>query len=122
MFSLISLTQDERPNIFKILKSVRVPSRQFLRNLKRHHLLVLAFCMIPFFIWPLLHKYSLIKYKFRNYLYDNGFLPCSLRKDPILYMIDTHKVMLVWETNCVLKDVRIHWYEKSILDETKKIS
>jgi len=30
--------------------------------------------------------------------------------------------MLVWEANCVLKNVRIQWYEKSIVNETKKIS
>src|SRR6266542_4207958 len=90
--------------------------------LKRNFFVVLLSCIILFLICPLFHKHNIIKYKFRNYLYNNGLLPCSLRKDPILYIIDTQNVMLVWEANCVLKNVRIQWYEKSIVNETKKIS
>ncbi|CAG8567109.1 18425_t:CDS:1, partial [Racocetra persica] len=32
-------------------------------------------------------------------------------KTPILYMIETQRMLVVWEANCALKDVRIRWYE-----------
>lgn len=113
---------NERPNIVK--RAIHVLIFNTRRLLKRRFFIALLFFLIIFQILTLVHIYSVIittiKYKTRNYLYNHGWLPCSLRKEPILYMIDTQKVMAVWETNCILDNVRIQWYEKSIDNEINR--
>src|ERR1043166_6092843 len=117
---------NERESIFKRAMHVlqqtthlSIPPR--VRKLRRRRFFIaLALCIIIFRILSLFHIYVMIKYKSRNYLYNNAWLPCSLRKDPILYIVDTQKLMAVWETNCVLENVRIQWYEKSISNKINK--
>jgi predicted phosphodiesterase len=113
----------ERPNIFK--RAIFVLLHSTRRILKRRFFIALVFFLILLHILTMFHIYSVaiatIKYKTRNYLYNHGWLPCSLRKEPILYMIDTQKVMAVWETNCILDNIRIQWYEKSINNKTNRL-
>ncbi|UZO20827.1 uncharacterized protein OCT59_013240 [Rhizophagus irregularis] len=113
---------NERPNIYK--RVIHVLTFNTRRLLKRRFFIALVFFLIIFQFLTMFQTYSVIitniKYKTRNYLYNHGWLPCSLRKEPILYMIDTQKLMAVWETNCILDNVRIQWYEKSIDNEINR--
>jgi predicted phosphodiesterase len=121
------LRLDERENTFKRamhvfqkITNLSIPYG-FLRLKRRQLFIALVLCIIIFRSLSLIHIYNtIIKYKSRNYLYNNAWLPCSLRKDPILYVVDTQKIMVAWETNCVLNNVRIQWYEKSIVNKINK--
>ncbi|KAG9302500.1 hypothetical protein G9A89_007204 [Geosiphon pyriformis] len=64
-----------------------------------------------FFAWPLIQPYStLAQFKIRNYLFNEGYISCSLRKQPVLFVVGTHHALAIWESNCVLKEVKIRWY------------
>ncbi|CAG8548059.1 5610_t:CDS:1 [Paraglomus occultum] len=88
----------------------------FVRGIKRRHVYLLLFTAILFcWIWlSTIRVYAVLgKYKVKNYLYDTGLLSCSLRKEPIIYVLDTYNVVAVWESNCMMENVRLRWYRES---------
>ncbi|CAG8739505.1 10500_t:CDS:1, partial [Acaulospora morrowiae] len=114
----LNLRNEEQPNLHRSVVHIFRRTAMFtalrgMRKLKKRIVVILFLSLILLYIFgPVIRLYLLIvKYKLRNSMYDLGLLPCSLRKSPILYMVDTQKVLTVWESNCAMKDVRIRWYE-----------
>ncbi|OAD72490.1 hypothetical protein PHYBLDRAFT_169619 [Phycomyces blakesleeanus NRRL 1555(-)] len=115
----------------KIRQSLMTPmdsrSRLFLRlsnwwhrQWARHPLLI---CLIGFisiifclsFVSTIQIYGAFVRIKLENTLFDRGWFPCGvLRKDPVLFVQDTHHIQVVWETNCGTdtKDMIISWYNK----------
>ncbi|RUP43359.1 Metallo-dependent phosphatase-like protein [Jimgerdemannia flammicorona] len=96
------------------------PSHRFLtsvfsRRRRRLNLstLVLLCLFLLWLFYDLIHLWvTILSYKLTNTLFDDGWIPCgSLRKQPILFVVDTHNVQVVWEVNCGLQnhDVRVAW-------------
>ncbi|CAG8597731.1 8467_t:CDS:1 [Ambispora leptoticha] len=102
----------------------RLTTLRSCRKLKRILSLMILFSILAFALflltWPILHpRVTLFTFKFRNYLHNEGYLGCSLRKQPILFMVDTDRLLAVWESNCILNNVKLRWYLSSN-DNSKK--
>ncbi|CAG8589079.1 9643_t:CDS:2 [Ambispora gerdemannii] len=93
----------------------RLTTLRSCRKLKRILSLAILFGFLAFalflFAWPILRpRVILFSFKFRNRLHNGGYLGCSLRKQPMLFIEDTNRVLAVWESNCVLNNVKLRWY------------
>ncbi|KAI8339772.1 Metallo-dependent phosphatase-like protein [Choanephora cucurbitarum] len=66
--------------------------------------------------------WTFAKIKMDNIMFDRGYVACGLlRKEPMLYIQDTHHVQVVWEMNCGMKNKEMtlsYWYQGQ---ETEKI-
>ncbi|KAK9767318.1 hypothetical protein K7432_002979 [Basidiobolus ranarum] len=78
--------------------------------LRRRKYGCLCFLVIILYIalGTLAHLVLLAKYHLKNSIFDEGWT-CDYRKEPMLQVLDTNHVSVVWETSCLMKNMRIQW-------------
>lgn len=97
---------------------------QISRWLRIHRKTILLLTSFILFILYLLRDsiftyLYFVKIKMDNTMFDRGYVSCgSLRKDPMLFIQDTHHVQVVWEMNCGMKTKEMtltYWSEDNII-------
>ncbi|GAB5587355.1 hypothetical protein Unana1_02255 [Umbelopsis nana] len=116
-----STAHDRFAHDFALLKgSKHTPTRRCgLHIFSRRRLRLKLTVAVTIFLFLFLFMFDVIqlsisiaRFKVRNSLYDRGWMPCnSIRKDPALFVIDTHHVQVVWEANCGFnnQDLLVSW-------------
>lgn len=102
-------------------KSIFPKRHQVTRWLRLHQKsLMLSLCFILFVLYCLRDVISIywtfIKIKMDNTMFDRGYVSCGLlRKEPLLFVQDTHHVQVVWEMNCGMtnKDMQLTWWNSA---------
>jgi predicted phosphodiesterase len=84
----------------------KIMKAQFKRWLRHNQQkILLFFCLLLFILYCLSDYISFywhfIKIKMDNTMFDKGYVSCGiLRKEPALFVEDTHHVQVIWELNC----------------------
>ncbi|KAI7861432.1 Metallo-dependent phosphatase-like protein [Spinellus fusiger] len=86
-------------------------------------LVVLCLVLLPCLVFlDTIYVYkAFFQIKLENTLFDRGWFLCGvLRKDPVLYVLDSHHIQVVWETNCGTeeKDMIISWHPRDTPQKT----
>ncbi|KAI8335900.1 Metallo-dependent phosphatase-like protein [Chlamydoabsidia padenii] len=119
-------------NPYPLLKSYDLghhPSSLGLTSRRRHRYvlprraLLLLSLLVIFLIFVFRHWITLywafLRIKLNNTLFDGGYIPCGvIRKEPMLYVHDTHHVQVVWEMNCDMKEMTLSWQPSSVSKTT----
>jgi Calcineurin-like phosphoesterase len=99
------------------------------RRVRRHAILLVAFCAIGVLALYILHDLILLaRFKLRNWAFDQGWLPCQLRKQPLIFVHGADEAVIVWETNCPFPSIVLSLQEDIIreagvrLDDIKDLA
>ncbi|KAK4515567.1 uncharacterized protein ATC70_010517 [Mucor velutinosus] len=108
-------------NVDPSKKSIFPKKQQVSRWLRLHQkslLLVAAFLLFTLYCMKgIISNYiTFIAIKMDNTMFDRGYVSCGLlRKEPMLFVQDTHHVQVVWEMNCGMsnKDMTLTYWTGS---------
>jgi predicted phosphodiesterase len=91
-------------------------ARWFRLHQKTLLLITLFILFVLYCLRGIISNYwTFIKIKMDNTMFDRGYVSCGLlRKEPMLFVQDTHHVQVVWEMNCGMtnKDMTLtYWHD-----------
>ncbi|KAI8066587.1 Metallo-dependent phosphatase-like protein [Gongronella butleri] len=92
------------------LPHLRRRPRRLVR--RRHVVGVVSVILLALFVWrhTVAVYYAFARIKLNHTLLESGYLPCGIvRKDPMVHVLDSHHVQLVWEMNCDMNEMHVAW-------------
>jgi hypothetical protein len=88
------------------------------RRARRYAVLLVAVYAIGAFAFYMLQDVIILAhFKLRNWAFDEGWLPCQLRKQPLVFVHGADEAVIVWETNCPYQSMGLSLQDTAVGEE-----